>query len=256
MLDQFVAVDVNIDGMRRKFTSAVTIAAQPERVLKRIAGLVKKRAKNRIRAGGPGWPGLATSTLARKPSVALVQLTRFIRHANGRQDSRIQRKGGVLGVHDQMEKLFARGQRAKTDKGAEKSFHKALGKLQLLEAIVKHYGAAAKLTSVEGLVAHAEKDLLTRARRKAGMIGGPRYRNTESAAGLLGGLADSIGYTVEGALARITSRTARGWSDVHNSGGVAGHGARMPKREYLYLDDADLDFAEVVAAEEVAGAFH
>lgn len=255
MQDQFVAIDVNLDGMRRKFTTAITISRQPDRVLKRIGGLVKKRAKERIRAEGPGWAPLAASTIERKPTVELVQLTRFVRSMNGRS-TRIRRQGGVLGVHDQMEKFFARGQSAKTDRAAEKAFGHARRRLLVLEAIVKHYGGAAKITSLEQLVEFAEKDLAKRTLRKAGLLKGPRYRNTEAAAGLLGGLADSIGWAIEGALVRVTSRTARGWSDVHNSGGVAGHGARIPLREYLVLEESDLTFAEVVAAEELAGAFN
>lgn len=45
------------------------------------------------------------------------------------------------------------------------------------------------------------------------------------------------------------------WSDVHNQGGRAGHGARIPRRTFLWASDRVLELAAGVVSRVVAKAF-
>jgi phage gpG-like protein len=64
---------------------------------------------------------------------------------------------------------------------------------------------------------------------------------------LLGKLPTAL--TTISARDRVAMRSRVAWSDVHQSGGTAGHGARIPKRPFLWASQRALKaISEVVAA--------
>ena len=75
-------------------------------------------------------------------------------------------------------------------------------------------------------------------RRRVRSIGKQRYQRSERALGLLGGLYDSIHLRVESKVVIVFSGPR--WSGVHNSGGRAGHGANIKKRQFLKIDVANV----------------
>ena len=57
---------------------------------------------------------------------------------------------------------------------------------------------------------------------------------------ILGGLPRTLVVEVENGTMRLTSRTHEQFSAVHNEGGQAGGGAKIPKRETLLIEEEDL----------------
>lgn len=76
-------------------------------------------------------------------------------------------------------------------------------------------------------------------------------RAQEKASGrILGRLASSISSKVTRGQLIVESKVA--WSGVHNDGGTAGHGADIPARPFLYLDDKDHDVLRAMLEEHLA----
>lgn len=51
---------------------------------------------------------------------------------------------------------------------------------------------------------------------------------------------------------RMIFRWGTEWSDIHNSGGRAGHGARIPQREFAWLSDKALELTGAIIARGLA----
>ena len=68
----------------------------------------------------------------------------------------------------------------------------------------------------------------------------PRFRRAEeSAKKQLGNLAHSFESKITNGTLVRRSRVA--WAAVHNEGGRVGHGARVPARPFLFLEEEDVD---------------
>lgn len=63
----------------------------------------------------------------------------------------------------------------------------------------------------------------------------------EVAKPILGRLRNSLGAKVSGDSVTVREGTVTHWSSVHNSGGTAGHGARIPQRTTLELTNDDVE---------------
>ncbi len=69
---------------------------------------------------------------------------------------------------------------------------------------------------------------------------------------MLGKLASSIKASIKGSTLTVYS-TAGDVGKIHNEGGTAGHGSRIPARKFLWLDDDDLKvLAHMVEGQIVA----
>lgn len=75
-------------------------------------------------------------------------------------------------------------------------------------------------------------------RRRVGRHGATRYRNSMQSLQLLGSLRNALHLYVDGAAVVVIA--GPGWSGVHNKGGTAGNGAKIPKREYLIINSETL----------------
>ena len=58
---------------------------------------------------------------------------------------------------------------------------------------------------------------------------------------ILGGLPETLEVEVNGATVTLASRTRKHWTDVHNEGGEAGRGAKIPQRQTIVLEDSDVE---------------
>ena len=67
---------------------------------------------------------------------------------------------------------------------------------------------------------------------------------------LLGRLPGATGVKLE--RARMLGRSLVRWSSVHRDGGRAGHGAVIPKRDFLWVSQQFLDHASTVIAKGLA----
>jgi phage gpG-like protein len=58
---------------------------------------------------------------------------------------------------------------------------------------------------------------------------------------ILGNLTHAIKVDAGRTQVTVTWKTQMKWSEVHNVGGSAGHGAKIPQREVLTIEERDLD---------------
>jgi len=91
-------------------------------------------------------------------------------------------------------------------------------------------------------------------RKRQMRVGARRYNAAESSTRMLGGLENSITMRlIDGKRIEVFSKARIG--AIHNFGGTAGHGARIPQREFMYLADSDLDFLANLLREQGVAAW-
>ncbi len=79
------------------------------------------------------------------------------------------------------------------------------------------------------------------ARGKTRRASGPARQVARGSTRLLGRLPDTVPVTTRGL--SVGAKSSVKWAGIHNDGGVAGHGARIPKREFVFLSRDFLDDA-------------
>lgn len=70
---------------------------------------------------------------------------------------------------------------------------------------------------------------------------------------ILGRLPTAVSYKASATSVTAESRVA--WSAIHEEGGVAGHGARIPARTFLWISDKLMTLAESVLERALLAAF-
>lgn len=259
---------VNLAGLERRFSALVAAASDPKTALLRCGGVVRSHSERTFATQGPGWAPLAPATMARKLDAAQVA---FLAKTNGKRASAL-----ALALDRKMNQTRLAVMRART----EAATIRAQGRLRSQEgaaAALELAFASKRLSSFAAMVAFAQKDR-ERARKhgaamkaareafKAGQITAEEKRriaaqgkrrqiaSTGSAAQMLGNLDKSIAMALTGPRqVSIFSKSRIG--GVHNVGGTAGHGAKIPARPFMYIpDNARPVFAEIVT-EELTDAF-
>lgn len=86
-----------------------------------------------------------------------------------------------------------------------------------------------------------DKSLLTEKQQKS-LLGRVERAKKDASEKMLGKVAASIKTSIKNGTLTVESKIP--WAGVHNEGGPAGHGANIPKREFLALDEEDLDVLE------------
>jgi phage gpG-like protein len=61
-------------------------------------------------------------------------------------------------------------------------------------------------------------------------------KRTRRLTSMLGKMATAFSWKLEGTFLRVYSKIP--WAGVHQRGGTAGHGARIPQREFLWMSEA------------------
>lgn len=209
-----------MDGLETKLDTLAESANDLEKPLRRFGGYLRKRAIERYRA--QDFAPLAQGTVEKRTQKGLrslegklqSDLRKAIRRAGGAKGS-----GLALAMASE-----ARGVRNRRAVLAE--FQRRHGR-SLKDRVEGHELAIKQLASLG-----ARED---RAMAKA--VGRP----------ILGGLPSTLEVDVGRGVVTLISRTREHWTDAHNQGDVVGHGARVPKRETLKLEEQDLDvFVEIL----------
>ena len=239
-----LTVTVNIEGVSRKFDTLAETADDLSPALKRFGGYLKKMALKRY--AEQAFPGLAQSTLDRRAQKGIKSLEKKLERDFRKAKSRAwdQRRAAGLAPRGALARTLARltlgdlmgAQAVASSRGVQ-------NRLRVLEEFRRrHRGgdAPGKLTAKQ------EASLTAREERAvAKAVGGP----------ILGQLPRTLVVKVERGKVTLESRTYQKFSEVHNKGGTAGHGAHIPKRETIKVDETDLQIFAGILIEEMLAPF-
>ena len=279
---------VDISGMARKFNAMVG-ATQGEALneaLLRTGGKVRSRIKGDVfgTEGAGKWPALAQSTQDRKLNiheVALLQKNYRTSHAQNiaKASHQIaQAKAREQAIKNRIAELQRKG-RDRAAAKAVKAIHDVQGKIADREAFIRSFRHRAVAAGIRDVVAFAVRDVEREKKRRAivkaqaiarraghgfgddekgaraaARASTRRYRASEKSTRMLGGLEDSISiHLVDGKRIEIFSKARIG--AIHNFGGTAGHGAKIPAREFMFLVDGDLEFLAGLLREQMIEAW-
>lgn len=68
---------------------------------------------------------------------------------------------------------------------------------------------------------------------------------------ILGRISEVLEVIVGDGGVTLESKTTKRWTDIHNKGGTAGHGSKIPQREYLKIEEEDLAILEGLLKEHI-----
>lgn len=171
----------------------------------------KAKTQERFQAEGPGWPEKKGKDSARVFSEDLVKRT---------ADSQLRRK--LFNEYQRSSRRYMRG------RGSVRAMDRRWAVLKEFERQAAG-GVGALAASTD---ARLEKSVAGLRKRHERALGKARGK-------LLGRIAQSIRSKSKRYSAEVWSEVP--WSGIHNEGGVAGHGAKVPKRQFLDIDDHDLE---------------
>lgn len=219
--------NVNVAGPLAMVDGIAVSARDSSRILKRWGGYFKSQALKRADAAD-GWPGLAESTRKKYEQTRKSSVT-----AAGRVRKSY---GGAL-------EGYLRRQERKGDATAGSD----LAELRRLRAGGRVSGSAgpygSAVTRLRSKLERAEKQ---RAKGRRATVGGNKRKGVGK---LLGRVARQIQWDVAGNLTKTYARAP--WSGIHNDGGTAGHGAVIPARPFLLIDQRDMTTLSLIAVDHM-----
>lgn len=254
--------NVQSSNLDRDMTELAKAPEIVDQALTRFGKYLRAKAQKAFAQAGPGWPPLAKSTEEHRASAVSGAASRVQKVATDRMRSKLKRelqravKSGSsvsaasrLKVLQELERVSS-GQGGESVTGTLSEPDKQVQKQRM--AISKQLRQAKKAGNEHLEKFHKQRlarfdsthaDALDRISAvKAGKsiqgLGARIGRAQKKAAEhLLGKMASSISAKVSGHVLTVQSKID--WSSVHNEGGSAGHGAHIPKREFLSLDEDD-----------------
>lgn len=206
-------------------------------MLRAMGRVALKDSKERFQAQGPGWAPRADRT----EEAGWSKLQARVEGARGRAEQAVRRK---------LKGELRRALRKFSPEAVERRYE-VLKEFERYVAGGRRDVALTALPTGEegGQVAEKLSKTLERTRAR---LGRAEARTRER---LLGGLASANRLTVESAAAviRNVAKNKRGqsFSGVQNSGGTVGHGAQIPARPFLLVDQALLDKLPQVALDHL-----
>jgi phage gpG-like protein len=201
---------VNVKAPVDRFAQIARTAQKPDRILRRWAGYFGHTAKSAATTQ-EGWPGWAGSTQKK------YEYTRT---------AKVTAAGEVRKVAAQHLASHLRRQ-ARQGVGTAAGDLAELGRLQA--------GGTPNPEHAGGKAIMALSRALARAKRTGKRVGGDKRVVGKKV--LLGRLPKMNQIKITGTTVRQENLVP--WSDVHNSGGSAGHGAQEPARTWLSIDEQD-----------------
>jgi len=230
---------VNIDGMVKKFDTLAETSRDLDEPLKKFGLYLRKRAVERYKA--QDFAPLAESTLAAraKRGVGALEnkLSSDVRKALARQNvsapkakqSFIDKLMGTPPIG--MVTAPSRGVRNRMAVLAEYQRRHNRGSAGLAGAAKGQELSLKQMASLEG----------REARAVAKAVGRP----------ILGKLASTLKVEVARDSVTLISKTSEGWTEVHNLGGTAGRGAKIPQRETVKIEQHDLEILGEILKEHM-----
>lgn len=292
MGELILSADFKIDGYTQRLELLGDKALNIGEPLARVGGFIKGQAKHRIDAGGPGWPPLAPATVARKlTGEQFAFFARFGKRKHSIADTVVATEKKISRLLIRSRDGKTEKQRAKALASAEahgeflaqvaSDYGSAL-KIQDVDDLLdvahremqrrKMHGyalAAARMMELRPGEHRVERKYVDRKgrertasvvvnpskeRRRVARIGATRYRRDIRSTQVLGSLRDALHLYVDGGHAVVVFAGPK-WSGVHNRGGTAGHGAKIPKREYLTIDSDSIVVAVGIFREHLLEPF-
>jgi phage gpG-like protein len=226
-------------NVQTKLQLAIDNVGHLDEALKQFSKYLRNKTKEKFAQEGPGWPGLAQSTDKRLTHSFAGQ---FSAHGTLKKSAK-ERMRGMLAAKIKKGKI-PQGMLAKFDAAVA---GKLSGPGTNTALALLGYTKRSKLNAAEKLQVKLQKlSDMTHAERSAKL---GKNRNIKKHK-MLGKLASSINSTIKGSTLTVYSKVP--WAGVHNDGGTAGHGARIPERTFLTLEDADLEvLAELVEGQVI-----
>jgi phage gpG-like protein len=215
------------EHLTRRWELVVKKTEQLDDALKAFAQYLRKKTSDRFKAEGPGWPGYATSTNRKLLHSYTGQFTSSgkLRKAYAKKLRRSVERGIKTGKLP----MRARSEMNRLIRGSISNDSLALRAF----GHVERKKTAKEQNSVEKLAAKMEK--LKDASQRAKALAGKRAIASTK---LLGKLAGTIRSSIKKNTLTVFSQVE--WAGTHNDGGTGGHGAKIPERKFLYLEDDDL----------------
>jgi phage gpG-like protein len=229
-------IHVNIDGLEHKLDTLADSAKDLEEPLRIFGGYLRQRAIERYKA--QGFPPLAKATLEARADKALAGLENKLR-----QDLKKALKRQPQARRSLLEKLV--GARVPEGMAGGSALSKGaasrLAVYQEFRARHRKPSGDNKFEQMAGAKDLSLKQLASLDAREgraiAKAVSGP----------ILGKLVKSLKVTVGSGSVTLASRTVTGFSEIHNEGGTAGRGSKIPKRETILIEEKDLDvLADIV----------
>jgi hypothetical protein len=220
------SIHVEVDGLVRKLDTCAETAHQLTPALESFGKYWFKKTKDRYAA--QDFAPLAESTLEKRAQRGVRTMGRKLRADVAKADKRARAASGDRrGV---VAKLLGSADMTAASLGLTRGQQ---NRLAVLAEFQKRHGAGRGERVVGKTLSLKQGQSLTNrtARAVARSVGGP----------ILGGLPRTLFVEEDVDSVTLTSRTRHGFSDVHNQGGTAGHGAHEPKRETLKADQTDLE---------------
>ena len=240
-----LTVQLDADKLYARFDSLGHSAGDVTPALKRFGAYMLKTARADYAA--QDFAPLAESTLEKRAAKGLQRLEGKLRtdyrkaklraHTQRRKEG-LERSRSVLG-----QLLDAATGADLVNERAVMQTRGVRNRLAVLEEYERrHRGGAGggKLTDAQTKSLNAREE---RAVSKA--VGAP----------ILGRLAKSLTFVVEDGTMTLASHSSRHWTEIHNKGGTAGHGAKIPARTTLKVDNTDLMVLRAILVDEMLIAF-
>lgn len=214
-------------------------------ILKKFNRYFRKKVSKKFEQGGPGWPPIKGETEARRPTENAVKqmALELVRKKLNRDVKRAKKRlqSGKSLTKTKTTSVTVGGTTFKRTETTSDSIERRYTVLKEFERLAAGGSAEFSLTgdartdkSIRGLMQRTERAELKAASRPLGRI------------------ASSI----KSKLTKydVTIESSIPWAGVHNKGGTAGHGAKIPARTFLELDDEDLTMLAKIVEDHVAEA--
>lgn len=205
----------------QRFDTVADQARDAQKLLKRFAGYLNWTAKEAF-TNQPGWEPLAASTQAKLQSTRTSAITvqgqvrsSYVKQA-APQLARALKTGG-LAARENMAEFLRLGRSGNA-----------------LDSVLSG-GAGTGSRAVERLRRMLLKAAAQKAAGKRVSVGGNKRKSDRHQ--LLGKLRKSIERRVDVGQGEAIAESRVPWSGVHNKGGAAGHGAKIPARVFLTIDE-------------------
>lgn len=240
-------IEVNIDGAVHKLETLAEAAQDLEKPLNIFMAHLRQRALKRYKA--QAFAPLAQSTLEKRAQRGLQimeqKLTRDLRKAFGRARKARGSKGLLRKLIEgqagrAMEDVLSENTRGVQNRKA------VLAAFQRQHSNLKR-GRFMEVASGQELTLKQQTSLGERTARQV---------KSTMQRPILGGLPRTLKWEVSGDTGMLMSKTREEWSEVHNEGGTAGHGAHEPERETITIETEDIEYFESVLKDHLLIAFN
>jgi phage gpG-like protein len=220
-----ITLTINTSQGQRKIDAMVSSLQDLRPALKAFNKYFRRKVQDKFTAAGPGWPATKAATDERKP-------------------------GG-----DELKKLADAIVKKKLLRQYRNALKRAVKGKGTAAAVARRYMVAREFDrlaagGLESISITGDKRL----DKSVSKLRERQQRATEQASKRpLGRLASSIKSEFSATSLRVYSQID--WAGVHNEGGVAGHGAKIPARTFLEVTPEDVDLLAEIIQEQALAAF-